>query len=52
MNIDEILDFLESKQIELEKSGEHPEIAFQLAITYLSPEEVKLWHQYNFKKRK
>lgn len=46
-NIDEILKFLELKQIELEATGEPEEIAFQLAITYLTREEIATWHKHN-----
>ena len=47
MNIEQILDFLAAKQVELEAAGEPEEIAFQLAVTYLTEEEVQLWHEHN-----
>ena len=50
-NIEQILAFLEQRQIDYEISGEPTEIAFQLAISDLTPVQCQIWHEYNNQQR-
>ena len=50
-NIEQILAFLEQRQIDYENFGEPEEIAFQLAISDLTPNQCQIWHEYNNQQR-